>query len=151
MKLQAKAEMLIRAKISEVFDSFVKPERLTQFWLGRASGPLKAGARVEWEFMVPGARAAIRVTRFEKNRRLTFRWPDGTASDLRFEKFSPQLVHVAVTTSGFRGKQAATQAIDNTEGFSLVLCDLKTLLETGKSGGMVRDKAALITATLDVS
>ncbi|MEP7276850.1 MAG: hypothetical protein ABI812_10875, partial [Betaproteobacteria bacterium] len=38
------------------------------------------------------------------------------------------------------GSQAAT------EGFTIVLCDLKCLLETGQSGNMVRDKAALISA-----
>ena len=32
------------------------------------------------------------------------------------------------------------------EGFTIVLCDLKALLETGASAGMVRDKARLIAA-----
>jgi hypothetical protein len=32
------------------------------------------------------------------------------------------------------------------EGFAIVLCDLKTLLETGESAGLVRAKAELIIA-----
>ena len=37
-------------------------------------------------------------------------------------------------------------ALGATEGFAIVLCDLKSLLEQGVSGGMVRDKARLIAA-----
>ena len=36
--------------------------------------------------------------------------------------------------------------VATTEGFAIVLCDPKSLRETGKSGGMVRDKAVLIAA-----
>jgi uncharacterized protein YndB with AHSA1/START domain len=36
------------------------------------------------------------------------------------------------------------QATGTIEGFSIVLCDLKTLLESGTSANLVRDKAALI-------
>jgi hypothetical protein len=37
------------------------------------------------------------------------------------------------------------QATNNVEGFTIVLCDLKTLLESGRSANLVRDKAELIT------
>lgn len=40
-------------------------------------------------------------------------------------------------------RSAATGAV---EGFAIVLCDLKTLLETGQSAGLVRAKAELISA-----
>jgi hypothetical protein len=40
---------------------------------------------------------------------------------------------------------AADQIVDATEGFSIVLCDLKTLLETEHSANPVRDKVELIT------
>jgi hypothetical protein len=51
---------------------------------------------------------------------------------------------VEVVVSGFSGKDSMAQAVNATKGFAIVLCDLKSLLETGKSGGMVRDKALLI-------
>lgn len=38
-----------------------------------------------------------------------------------------------------------------TEGFSIVLCDLKTLLESGRSAGLVRDKARLIAQAINES
>lgn len=142
--LRAHAEMLIQAKVADVFSSLVKPRELVRFWLDRASGPLRKGARVEWEFMVPGARDTVTVTKFAKNRRLAFDWSDGTQVDLRFHPQGRGKTHVEVTASGFKGKDAVPNAIETTEGFAIVLCDLKTLLETGESGQMVRDKAALI-------
>jgi hypothetical protein len=41
--------------------------------------------------------------------------------------------------------------VNATEGFTIVLCDLKTLLESGRSANLVRSKAALIAATLAAS
>lgn len=61
----------------------------------------------------------------------------------------PPLATVArVEVRGFIGRGAASEAVSTTEGFAIVLCDLKSLLETGKSGGMVRDKATLIAAAI---
>ena len=37
-------------------------------------------------------------------------------------------------------------ALNSTEGFAIVLCDLKTLLEQGRPAGLVRAKARLIKA-----
>ena len=50
--------------------------------------------------------------------------------------------------SGFAGADALAQAAKTVEGFAIVLCDLKTLLETGDSAHLVRDKAELITAAI---
>ena len=48
--------------------------------------------------------------------------------------------------SGFTGADALQQATGTIEGFTIVLCDLKRLLETGESPGLVRAKAELIIA-----
>ena len=59
------ASMLIRRPPGEVFAAFVNPQTLRKFWLTDSSGPLAPGARVVWQFMVPGATAKVVVTRFE--------------------------------------------------------------------------------------
>ncbi|HEU5133930.1 MAG TPA: SRPBCC domain-containing protein [Steroidobacteraceae bacterium] len=140
------ASMLIRRPPGEVFSAFVNPQTLRKFWLQDASGPLAPGARVEWQFMVPGATAKVVVTRFEAPRALSFDWPDGIHVDMSFELFDGGATLVDVAVSGFEGPDAMAQATDTVEGFSIVLCDLKTLLETGESANLVRDKAALIIA-----
>jgi uncharacterized protein YndB with AHSA1/START domain len=140
------ASMLIRRPPGEVFAAFVNPQQLRKFWLADASGPLAPRARVEWSFMVPGATTKVVVTNFEAPHHLAFDWDDGLHVDMTFEGFGEGGTRVGVGVSGFDGSEVLGQATDTIEGFAIVLCDLKTLLETGDSAGLVRAKADLIIA-----
>lgn len=144
----ARAEMLIRQPIGEVFDAFVAPGKLTRFWLAAASGPLAMGARITWRFMVPGASESVTVTAFEPPRLIAFDWSGGLHVRLGFEDHPPPgATRVTAEVSGFSTDARVADIVNVTEGFSIVLCDLKTLLETGHSAHLVRDKAALIAAS----
>jgi len=96
--------------------------------------------------MVPGATARVAVTRFESPHHLAFDWDDELHVGMTFEPFGDAGTQVGVEVSGFTGADAPSQAANTVEGFAIVLCDLKTLLETGESAGLVRDKAELIIA-----
>ena len=137
----AQASLLIRRPVAEVFDAFVNPGTITKFWLEGTTGPLAKGAKVQWRFMVPGATETVTVTAFEDQRRIAFDWSDGNSVNLAFEEYGNGATHLTVEVTGLKNEQAAMNA---TEGFSIVLCDLKTLLETGRSANLVRDKAELI-------
>jgi uncharacterized protein YndB with AHSA1/START domain len=139
------ASMLIHRPPGEVFAAFVNPQQLRKFWLTDASGPLAPRARVLWTFMVPGATANVFVTRFESPHHLAFDWDGEIHVEMTFEVFGEGGTGVGVTVSGFEGAEVLSQATDAIEGFAIVLCDLKTLLESGESAGLVRAKADLIT------
>lgn len=145
VKASAKAEMLIRKPPADVFDAFSDPRTLEKFWLKSASRPLAKNAVVEWEFLVPGACETVTVTGYVPARSIEFDWSDGVAVTIGFDLHAQGATRVSITAAGFDG---ASQAATATEGFSIVLCDLKGLLETGQSGNMVRDKAALISADM---
>jgi uncharacterized protein YndB with AHSA1/START domain len=138
----ASVQMLIRKSPDAVFNAFVDPRLIEKFWLKSASGPLAKGAKVEWEFMVPGARDTVRVTEFVPGRVIAFTWSGGVAVKMTFDPHETDGTRLAVTATGFD----AAHVVNATEGFAIVLCDLKSFLETGRSGNMVRDKAALIAA-----
>ena len=137
-------EMLIRRPPGEVFAAFANPQTIRKFWLRDTTGTLAPGARVQWHFMVAGATASVVVTGFEAPRRIAFDWPGGMHVELSFEPFGDGATHLAAAISGLNGKDLLTQATNVVEGFSVVFCDLKTLLETGSSANLVRDKAELI-------
>lgn len=143
----ASASLLIRRPPVDAFLAFTT-QKITQFWLNRTTGPLSAGARVEWEFMVPGVKSGVTVTVFDPPRRLGWRWSDGRHVELTFEPHGAGAMRIAVTETGFTGDQAAAEIAATVEGYAIVLCDLKTLLESGESANLVRDKAALIAASL---
>jgi len=141
----AKAKMLMRCSAASVFDAFVQPEKITSFWLDSTSGPLALGAHVEWQFMVPGAIEGVAVTAFARPQHIAFTWTGSALDvDLRFSELEGGFTVVSVEVRGFAGVDAIEQAIDATEGCSIVLCDLKLLLESGRSPQLVREKAALI-------
>jgi uncharacterized protein YndB with AHSA1/START domain len=140
--------MLIRRGASEIFEAFVEPELLRRFWLDSASAPLSADAEVTWHFKVPGVSDKLRVTVFDRPRRLAFRFSDGMDVDIRFDFHDGGATRVSVTCTGFKDENLLKTATDTAEGFAIVLCDLKTLLETGRSANLVRDKAELITRQL---
>lgn len=55
---------------------------------------------------------------------------------------------MTIVNDGFGGSDddRIDAALNATEGFTIVLCDLKTLLETGVSAGLTKSKARLIEA-----
>jgi uncharacterized protein YndB with AHSA1/START domain len=145
--LIAKTTTLIRQPITDVFDAFVLPDKITRFWLASTTAPLAKGARVTWHFMVPGASEQVEVTQFDPPRLIAFNWSDGKRVALSFENFESGVTKVSAEVSGFESKSDIEHVVNATEGFTIVLCDLKVLLETGQSGNLVRDKAKLIAAS----
>jgi uncharacterized protein YndB with AHSA1/START domain len=143
-QIEAKAEMLIRCSRSAAFNAFANKDTLCQFWLESASGDLRPGAQVEWHFKVPGAREHVEVVAFVPDTQIVFKWSGNKVVTLSLSDDRSGMTLVSVVVTGFSAEDPAP-VVPTTEGFAIVLCDLKTLLETGKSGGMVRDKALLIT------
>lgn len=146
-----RVETFVRASSAAVFHAFTNADRLAAFWLASASGPLTLGARVHWEFQVPGAEDDVECTVFEPGRRLAVKSSDG--STIAWELTEKTIEDVAgtvvrVTQTGLAGSPEAkwAMALEATQGFTYVLSDLKILLEDGASGGIVRDKAMLIAA-----
>ena len=142
----ASVEMLIRRPAKEVFAAFVEPRMLTKFWLNRSSGPLAAGAKAHWEFMVKGAESDLDVKALEPNRRILIEWPDKSTVEWTFTEPTPNETIVAISNMGFAGDpdEAVATAINSTEGFTIVLCALKALLERGSAMNLVKDKALLL-------
>lgn len=141
----AEASLLIRKPRSDVFSAFTDPAKLTAFWLAHASAPLSPGVKVHWKFLVPGAEDDLEVLAFEQDTLLQVRWSDGSEVRWSFERHAQGTI-VRVESGGFGGSAAEKSACasENTQGFTLVLAELKTWLETGRSPGIVRDKALLI-------
>jgi uncharacterized protein YndB with AHSA1/START domain len=142
----AKIELLIRRPAADAYRAFVEPEMLTQFWLARASQALAPQSRARWEFLVAGAAATLEVRSMIKNRQIATAWDDDTTIDFTFKELEPELTSVCVTQAGFSGspEEVVAKALDATQGFTLVLCELKALLEQNVSLNAVRDKARSI-------
>jgi uncharacterized protein YndB with AHSA1/START domain len=143
--ITARADMLIRRPVAEVFQAFVDPERTSKFWFTSGSGRLEAGKRIRWSWEMYNVSADVDVKAVDENRRILIDWSAyGTPTEVEW-RFTPQTAEttfVSVTNSGFTGDQheVAAQAISSTEGFTLVLAGLKAFLEHDVELNLVADR-----------
>ena len=141
----ARAEMLIRRPVSEVFEAFVDPAITTKFWFSRGSGRLVPGTRVEWHWDMYGFTVQVDVKAVEPNERILVEWSAQDAPtpiEWIFTAREDGTTFVSVTNSGFSGDlhQAVSTALDSTEGFAYVLAGLKALLEHNVRLNLVPDR-----------
>lgn len=141
----AKAEMLIRKPVAEVFEAFVEPAITAKFWFTKGSGRLDAGKQVQWDWAMYGHSVTVDVKAVEPNRRIVIEWPgkDKPATvEWVFTARADDTTFVSITNTGFSGDGDAMvkQAVESTEGFTLVLIGLKALLEHGVRLNLVRDR-----------
>jgi uncharacterized protein YndB with AHSA1/START domain len=71
----AKAAMLIRRPVAEVFEAFVDPDITSQFWFTKGSGRLEAGKQVQWDWGMYGFSVPVTVKSVEPNKRILIEWP----------------------------------------------------------------------------
>lgn len=136
----ARATMLIRRPVEEVFNAFVDPTVTTRFWFSRSSGQLAPGKTVTWYWDQYGVSGEVTVTALEKNQRIAIEWP--TPVEMTFTSRANELTFVSVIASGFTGTddEKVSQALDSTEGFNLVLSACKVFLEHGIDSRIIPDK-----------
>ena len=136
----ARATMLIRRPIEEVFNAFIDPSITTKFWFSRSSGPLTCGQTVTWYWDHYGVSGEIFVKAIEENQRIEIEWP--TPVEWLFTPKDDGLTFVSISASGFTGTddEKVAEALDSTEGFNLVISACKALLEHGIELNLVNDK-----------
>ena len=145
----ARAQMLIRKPVAEVFEAFVDPGITSRFWFTRGSGMLEPGAVLTWHWDMYSASAQVAVKSVERNRRILIEWP--TPVEWLFSPRSDDTTFVSITASGFTGTddEKTARAIDSMGGFSLLLAGCKAFLEHGIALNLVADHNPDAHATSD--
>jgi uncharacterized protein YndB with AHSA1/START domain len=141
----AKAEMLIRKPVAEVFQAFIDPAVTSRFWFTKGSGRLETGKRVRWEWEMYNVSADVDVKAIEPNRRIVVEWSAygaPTAVEWTFTARGDSTTFVSIVNRGFQGslEEVAAQAISSTEGFALLFAGLKAWLEHGIALNLVADR-----------
>lgn len=141
----AKAAMLIRKPVAEVFEAFVDPAITSKIWFTKGSGRLETGKQITWDWEMYGFSVLVNVKAIEQNKRILIEWlPGGELTTVEWV-FTPRpdnTTFVSVTNAGFSGgeDEMAREAINATEGFTFVLAGLKALLEHNVILNLVRDR-----------
>ena len=141
----ARAEMLIRKPVAEVFEAFVEPAITSRFWFTRGSARLQYGREIQWDWDMYKLSVQVAVKAFERNRRILIEWSaygSPTTVEWLFTARPDDTTFVSITNAGYSGDgdDVARQAITATEGFALVLAGLKALLEHNVVLNLVSDR-----------
>ena len=141
----AKAEMLIRKPVAEVFEAFMNPEITTKFWFTKSSGRLEAGKQVTWTWEMYNASSQVTVKDVEQNKRILIEWSgygSPTMVEWIFTPYGNDATFVSITNSGFSGDgdELVKQELDSTGGFTWVLAGLKAYLEHNIMLNLIADR-----------
>ncbi|WP_341793697.1 SRPBCC family protein [Rickettsia endosymbiont of Ceutorhynchus obstrictus] len=129
----AKAEMLIRKSVEEVFEAFVNPAITAKFWFTKGSDRLQVGKQIRWDWEMYGHSVQVNVKEIEKNKRIVIEWSlyKTTLVEWQFTSLAIDETFVSVTNTGFigDGDEIIEQALSSTEGFTIMLAGAKAFLE----------------------
>jgi uncharacterized protein YndB with AHSA1/START domain len=139
----AKAQMLIRKPVAQVFEALVDPAITSRFWFSKSSGRLEPGKRIRWDWEMYDHHTEVEVKEIDKNQRILIEWngPDNPSLVEWIFETRGESTFVIVNNWGFGGdaKKIVAQAIDSTGGFSFLLAALKVFLEHGIEPNFVVD------------
>lgn len=141
----ARAEMLIRKPVAEVFEAFIDPDLTSKFWFSRGSARLEPGRDLTWHWDMYGVSMPVQVRAVEPHQRIAIDWPGeggDTQVEWRFTQRPDGTTFVSIVNTGFRGDDDSIlrQVVDSTEGFALVLSGLKAWCEHGLRLNLVADR-----------
>jgi uncharacterized protein YndB with AHSA1/START domain len=140
----AKAEMLIRKGIEEVFDAFINPEVTTKIWFTKSSGKLEAGKTVTWNWEMYNHSVEVEVLEIIPLQKIKINWGnydnpsivEWTFREMKNGTFVSVINEIVQPDSA----KLLAEVRDSTEGFTLVLANLKALLEHDIQLGLVADR-----------
>ena len=140
----ARAEMLIRKPIAEVFEAFINPQITTKFWFTGSSGRIEAGKQVTWYWEMYNISVPVNVREVEKNKRILIDWENydsATTVEWIFTPWENGAAYVSITNSGFKGDgdKLIRDVLDSKGGFTWVLAGAKAWLEHNLNLNLIAD------------
>ena len=129
----AKAQTTILAETSDAFDAIVQADKVTTFFPDRASGDLRIGSSIMWQFDHAGAKVDLRVLELERPTRIVFEWNAAQAGFKRVEfglSQSRGATRIEVVEKGYSlSADDVAKAIQQTNGWAEFLAFLKARLQ----------------------
>jgi len=121
---------------SEIFEAFVDPTKIGNFWFSSSSERWEQGKTVTLKYDEYDAQVDIEVMEIEINKKIVFQWgADGEEHivTITLQELDNLNTHIEVTEEGFKegDDDLLSQMIDNKEGWVYMLTCLKGYLEFG--------------------
>ncbi|KAB2336353.1 hypothetical protein F7731_11205 [Cytobacillus depressus] len=133
--------MTILKPANEVFEAFVDPAKIGNFWFSSSSERWEKGKTITLRYEEYNAQGVIEVEEIEINKKIVFQWGDGHTVTITLDELDDSRTIIEVKEVGFNEKddEVINQLLDNKEGWVYMLTCLKGYLEYG-----VNLRAALV-------
>jgi uncharacterized protein YndB with AHSA1/START domain len=121
---------------NEVFEAFVDPSRIGNFWFSSSSERWEQGKTVTLRYEEYDAQVGIVLMEVEINKKIVFQWGadgEGHIVTISLKEFDNSGTIIEVNEEGFKENddELINQLIDNKEGWVYMLTCLKGYLEFG--------------------
>jgi uncharacterized protein YndB with AHSA1/START domain len=129
-------KMKIAAPANEVFEAFVDPAKIKNFWFSSSSERWEAEKTITLRYDEYNAQVDIEVKEIVANKKIVFQWGangEGHTVTMLLEEQNDSSTVIEVTEEGFNENDSdfVNQIIDNKEGWVYMLTCLKGYLESG--------------------
>ena len=123
---------------NEVFEAFVDPSKIGNFWFSSSSERWEQGKTVTLTYDEYNAQLAIEVKKIEVNKKIVFQWGangEGHIVFITLKELDNSSTLIEVNEEGFNenDEELINQLVDNKEGWVFMLTCLKAYLEFGAS------------------
>ncbi len=132
--ITVQVDLSIGKPVQEVFEAVLYP---VPYFIKKASGPLKEGAEVVWEFAELAKGFSVQVRKVVPHKLIQFEWPRGEGKQMnsvefRFKPYSDKVATVFITESGWPATEKWREmSYGNCRGWMHMACSLKAYLEYG--------------------
>ncbi|CAH0296969.1 hypothetical protein SRABI96_04460 [Peribacillus sp. Bi96] len=117
----------------EVFEAFVDPAKIGNFWFSSSSKRWEQGKTITLRYDEYNAQADITVIEIDEHKKIVFEWGEGHIVTITLEELDNSSTIIEVNEEGFKENddELISQMIDNKEGWVYMLTCLKGYLEYG--------------------
>ncbi|WP_148687651.1 SRPBCC domain-containing protein [Candidatus Nitrosocosmicus hydrocola] len=141
MVLKFTVQAKIKKPIDEVFDAIYNPKKLSKYFTtGGANGFLEEDNEVMWDFHDYPGSFPIYVIQTIKNQKIVFEWASAVETnrlkvEITFESIGEDSTLVKISESGWTNEDQASldESYSNCQGWTQMICSLKTYLEYDKN------------------
>jgi uncharacterized protein YndB with AHSA1/START domain len=135
MTIKAHVKDRVLKPPAEVFSAIVDSDRLVNFFPSSASGPLRAGETVTWNFADVGGKISVSVKEIRQDRHIAFEWSASgqpARVDIDLQPYDGNSTLVTIIESDWpMDQQGVERALRQTQGWTDFLCCMKAYLQFG--------------------
>lgn len=133
--IQVRVNDIVLKPANEVFEAIVNPDKLSNFFISRTSGPFKEGKNITWFFDDVGGELSVSIKEIIHNSYISFYWAASGITaivKIKLESINSDKASILITEESFpMDMEGVNQALGQTQGWTDFICCLKAFLYNG--------------------